>query len=171
MIKIAFAGFGEVNTPIEVIERKCKTACESLKTAETEIYPFYPIRDDYEETYINNAVEYFTGKEFDVMVLCVAGWIPSHAVVKVLDKFKDKPMVLWGLCGWYEDGHLVTTADQAGTSALRKALADMGIKFKYIYDIVKKPSKVNEVLTFAKAAAAYASMRTARVGQVGYRDM
>ena len=171
MIKIAFAGFGEVNTPIEVIERKCKAACESLKTAETEIYPFYPIRDDYEETYINNAVEYFTGKEFDVMVLCVAGWIPSHAVVKVLDKFKDKPMVLWGLCGWYEDGHLVTTADQAGTSALRKALADMGIKFKYIYDIVKKPSKVNDVLAFAKAAAAYASMRTARVGQVGYRDM
>ena len=31
MIKIAFAGFGEVNTPLEVIERKCKNALESLK--------------------------------------------------------------------------------------------------------------------------------------------
>lgn len=171
MIKIAFAGFGEVNTPIEVIERKCKGALESLKRDDVEIYPFYPIRDDYEETYIDNAVKYFSDKEFDCMVLCVAGWIPTHAVVKVLDKFKNIPMVLWGLCGWYEDGHLVTTADQAGTSALRKALADMGIKFKYVYDIVKKPSNVEKVLTFARAASAYKSMRTARVGQVGYRDM
>ena len=111
MIKIAFAGFGEVNTPIEVIERKCKGALDSLKRDDVEIYPFYPIRDDYEETYIDNAVKYFSDKEFDCMVLCVAGWIPTHAVVKVLDKFKNIPMVLWGLCGWYEDGHLVTTAD------------------------------------------------------------
>lgn len=170
-MKIAFAGFGEVNTPIEVVERKCKAAAENLKKTGVEVYPFYPIRDDYEETYINNAVKYFSDKEFDCMVLCIAGWIPTHAVVKVLDKFKDIPMVLWGLCGWYEDGHLVTTADQAGTSALRKVLSDIGIKFKYVYDIVGKPSNVDKVLTFAKAASVYKSMRTARVGQVGYRDM
>lgn len=171
MLKIAFAGFGEVNTPIEVIERKCKAAYESLCVDGVEVYPFYPIRDDANEEYVRNAVEYFSDKDFDCMVLCVAGWIPSHAVVKVLDKFRNKPMVLWGLCGWYEDGHLVTTADQAGTSALRKALSDMGISFKYVYDIVGKPSNVNKVLSFAKAASAFSAMRTARIGQIGYRDM
>lgn len=30
-MKIAFAGFCEVNTPIEIIERKCKGALEELK--------------------------------------------------------------------------------------------------------------------------------------------
>ena len=171
MIKIAFAGFGEVNTPIEVIERKCKVACESLKTPDTEVFPCFPIRDDYEEKDINKAIDYFNSKEFDVLVLCVAGWIPSHAVVKVLDKFRHIPMVLWGLCGWYEDCRLVTTADQAGTSALRKALADLNIKFKYVYDIVGKPSNSQKVLSFAKACSAYTALRTARIGQMGYRDM
>lgn len=171
MLKIAFAGFGEVNTPIEVIERKCKGACDSLKRDDVELYPFYPIRDDDKETYIRNAVEYFTGKDFDVMVLCVAGWIPTHAIVKVLDKFRDKPMVLWGLCGWYEDGHLVTTADQAGTSAARKALSDMGIRFKYVYDIVGKPSNSDKVLNFARVATTISELHSARIGQIGYRDM
>lgn len=170
-MKIAFAGFGEVNTPIEVVERKCKAAYESLKREDNEIFPFFPIRDDYEETYINNAVKYFSDKEFDVMVLCIAGWIPTHAVVKVLDKFRNIPMVLWGLCGWYEEGHLVTTADQAGTSALRKTLADLGIKFKYVYDIVNKPSNVEKVLSFCRASACYSALRKARIGQFGYRDM
>ena len=48
MIKIGFAGFGEVNTPIEVIERKCKKASEDLKNAGAEVISFFPIRDDYE---------------------------------------------------------------------------------------------------------------------------
>ena len=30
-MKIAFAGFGELNTPIEIIERKCKGSLEELK--------------------------------------------------------------------------------------------------------------------------------------------
>lgn len=171
MVKIAFAGFGEVNTPIEVIERKCKSACESLITNDTEVFSYYPIRDDYEENAINGAVDYFSSKDFDVMVLCVAGWIPTHAILKVADKFRSKPMVLWGLCGWYEDGRLVTTADQAGTSACRKTLADMGYTFKYVYDIVGLPSKSNEVLSYAKCVSAIADIRKCKIGQLGYRDM
>ncbi len=136
-----------------------------------EVFPFYPIRDDYEETYVNNAVEYFSKIEFDVMVLCVAGWIPTHAILKVADKFRNNPMVLWGLCGWYEDGRLVTTADQAGTSACRKTLKDLGYIFKYVYDIVKMPSKVDEVLSFCKAAVVANNIRKVKIGQLGYRDM
>ena len=160
-MKIAFAGFGEVNTPVEVIERKCKKACEDLMKAGAEIYPFYPIRDDYEETYVNNAVAYFKGKDFDAMVLCVAGWIPTHAIMKVAEEFKHKPFVLWGLCGWYEDGHLITTADQAGTSAARIALNSAGYNFKYVYDVVKTPSKVNEVVSYCKAAEVKSKLKKA----------
>lgn len=170
-MRIAFAGFGEVNTPIEVIERKCKKACEDLVAAGAEVFPFYPIRDDYEETYVNKAVEYFKGKDFDAMVLCVAGWIPTHAIMKVAEEFKHKPMVLWGLCGWYEDGHLVTTADQAGTSAARIALEAAGYTFKYVYDVVKMPSKVDEVISYCKAAEVKSKLKKVKIGQLGYRDM
>ncbi len=171
MIKIAFAGFGEVNTPLEVIEWKCKNALESLKKDDVEIFPFYPIRDDYEEVAINNAINYFSDKDFDVLVLCVAGWIPTHAIIKVADKFRHKPVVLWGLCGWYEDGRLVTTADQAGTSSARKTLYDLGYNFKFLYDIVGLPSKANEVLSYAKCVSVINDIRKTKIGQLGYRDM
>lgn len=170
-MKIAFAGFGEVNTPIEVIERKCKNAAAELEKAGAEVFAYYPIRDDYEETCINGALKFFSAKQFDAMVLCVAGWIPTHAIMKVAEEFKHKPMVLWGLCGWYEEGHLVTTADQAGTSAARFALAAAGYNFKYVYEVVNAPSKANEVISFCRAAQVKNNLKRAKIGQMGYRDM
>ena len=172
MTKIAFAGFGEVNTPIDIIVNKCKAASESLKCDGAEVIAHYPIRDDYEEKDVNAAIEFFKNKEFDALVLCIAGWIPTHAVIKVAEQFRNVPMVLWGLCGWIEsDGRLVTTADQAGTSALRKTMKDLGYTFKYVYDIIGKPSKTDTVLTYCKAASAYKEMRSAKIGQMGFRDM
>lgn len=172
MIKVAFAGFGEVNTPVDIIVNKCSKACESLKGENVEVFPCFPITDDYEEKDVNKAIEYFESKKFDALVLCVAGWIPTHAVIKIAERFRHKPMVLWGLCGWIEpDGRLVTTADQAGTSALRKVMKDLGYTFKYVYDIIGKPSRVEEVLSFCKASSAYSQMRSVKIGQMGYRDM
>ena len=160
-MKIAFAGFGEVNTPIDIIVNKCTVALEGLKKDGVEVCPCFPIRDDYEEVDVNKAIDYFTGKEFDALVLCVAGWIPTHAVIKIAERFRHVPMVLWGLCGWMEEGRLVTTADQAGTSALRKTMKDLGYTFKYVYDIIGKPSRVDEVLTYCKACSVFKDMRSA----------
>ncbi|MBQ3116089.1 MAG: hypothetical protein IJC07_03575 [Clostridia bacterium] len=170
-MKIAFAGFGEVNTPIEIIQNKCKGAEELLKKSGAEVYSCYPITDDYEEKDVNRAKEYFTGKDFDVMVLCVAGWIPTHAVIKVAEKFRHVPFVLWGLCGLIEDGRIVTTADQAGTTALRKTMKDLGYTFKYVYEIIGEESRVNEVISFAKSVSAFNQLRSAKIGQMGFRDM
>ncbi len=172
MTKIAFAGFGEVNTPLEFIVDRCQAAAESLKGEGVEVISHFPIRDDYEEKCVNEAIDFFKDKEFDALVLCIAGWIPTHAVIKIAEQFRHVPMVLWGLCGWIEsDGRLVTTADQAGTSALRKTMKDLGYTFKYLYNIIGKPSKAPEVVSYCKAAAAYKSIRSAKVGHMGFRDM
>ena len=171
MIKAAFVGFGEVNTPIDIIIDKCKTAAENLKKEGMELVSVYPVTDDYEEKDIKKAVDALSGKDFDVLVACVAGWIPTHAVVKVTEHFRHKPMVLWGLCGEMVEGRIVTTADQAGTTAIRKTFYDLGYTFKYVYDIIGKPSNTKKVYDFCVAAAAAAKLRHARVGMAGYRDM
>ena len=172
MIKAAFAGFGEVNTPREIIVDKCAKAEAGLVKEGMELVAsIYPITDDYEEKDIARAVEALSGKDFDTLILCIAGWIPTHAVVKVAEHFRHKPMVLWGLCGWIEDDRLVTTADQAGTSALRKTFYDLGYNFKYIYDIIGLPSRTKKVYNFALAASAREKLRHARAGMAGYRDM
>lgn len=171
MRKTAFIGFGEVNTPKEIIINKCKKAEKDLLDKGLELISVYPITDDYEENDVNNAIQQLKGQEFDSIVVCIAGWIPTHAVVKVTEYFREKPMVLWGLCGWTEGDRLVTTADQAGTTALRKTFYDLGYTFKYLYDIVGLPSKVNSVVSYVKAAEAAAKLRHAKAGMAGYRDM
>ncbi len=172
MTKTAFVGFGEVNTPKDVIIRKCKAAQDRLTEQGLDLISVFPVTDDYEEKDIKSALDALRGKDFDSIVVCIAGWIPTHAVVKVCEQFKDKPMVLWGLCGWIEDdGRLVTTADQAGTSALRKTFSDLGYTFKYVYDIIGKESGAAKVADYAKAASAAKKLRSARVGMAGYRDM
>ena len=171
MVKAAFVGFGEVNTPVDIIIRKCEAAEAALKKEGMDLISVYPISDDYEEKDIKKAVAALENQSFDVLVLCVAGWIPTHAVVKVAEHFRHKPMVLWGLCGWVEGDRLVTTADQAGTSALRKTFYDLGYDFTYVYDIVGLPTRSRKVYDFAVAASAAARLRHARVGMAGYRDM
>lgn len=170
-MKAGFVGFGEVNTPTEIIVRKCAAAEEALKQEGLSLVSVYPVTDDYAEKDIGNALSVLQTETFDFLVLCIAGWIPTHAVIKIAERFRHKPMVLWGLCGWMEDGRLVTTADQAGTSALRKTMEELGYTFRYVYDIVGLPTRSKAVAAFGRAAAAAAWLRTARVGMAGYRDM
>ena len=171
MAKIAFLGFGEVNTPKDIIVRKCEGAISALKSEGLDVTAIYPITDDYMEKDVKAAKEALRGIDCDAVVVCIAGWIPTHAVVKVTETVRHKPMVLWGLAGWVEGDRLVTTADQAGTSAIRKTFYDLGYTFKFVYDIVGKKTKSDKVASFCRAAACANKLRSAKVGMAGYRDM
>ena len=171
MGKIGFVGFGEVNTPVEVIIRKCKAAEAALKAEGLDLVSVYPVADDYEEKQVKDAVKRLSAEQFDALVVCVAGWIPTHAVVKVTEQFRHLPMVLWGLCGWYEGDRLVTTADQAGTTGLRATFEGLGYTFKYVYDVMGKKTKSDVVASYCRAALAAKELRSAKVGMAGYRDM
>jgi L-fucose isomerase-like protein len=169
--RAAFVCFGEVNTPREIIEAKARKARQWLEQAGLELIATEPVSDDAAGRDVRRAVEAFRGQEFDLVVACVAGWIPSHAVLGVLDPFRHKPVLLWGLAGSLEGGRLVTTADQAGTSALRQPLADMGFRFKYVYEVAGVEPRMASIVGFARAARAVGELRRAKIGMMGYRDM
>ena len=57
MVKAAFVGFGEVNTPAEIILKKCTDAEAALKAEGLDLISVYPVTDDYEEKDIKKAVE------------------------------------------------------------------------------------------------------------------
>ncbi len=171
MAKVAFIGFGEVNTPVEVIISRTTAAAEALEKEGLDLVKVIPVADDYEEVQIKGAIETLAKDRYDAVVLCVGGWIPTHAVVKIAEHYRHLPMVLWGLCGWMEDGRIVTTADQAGTTGLRAALEDLGFTFTYIYDMIGKPSNSKRVADYCKAAIAARAIRHQKAGMAGYRDM
>ncbi|MBE6632689.1 MAG: hypothetical protein E7623_08370, partial [Ruminococcaceae bacterium] len=74
MSKIAFVGFGEVNTPADIIIRKCKAAEEGLKNEGLDLISVYPVTDDYEEKDIKKAIAALENQSFDALVICIAGW-------------------------------------------------------------------------------------------------
>jgi L-fucose isomerase-like protein len=170
-IRAAMVGFGEINTPREIIERKCKEARRQLEGQGFDLVWTEPVRDDPAGEDVARAKADLAGKDFDLVVVCIAGWIPSHAVIGVIDAFRHKPMLLWGLTGWTEGDRFVTTADQAGTTALRKPMHDLGYTFKYVVNRYGTGPDMKKIIGFASAARAASLLRGARIGQMGYRDM
>lgn len=169
--RAGFVGFGEVNTPREFIAGRCREAAEELRKRGIELVETAPVSDDPAGQNAARAVHELAAGDFDALVLCVAGWIPSWAVIKVAEVFRHKPMLLWGLSGWRENGHFVTTADQAGTTALRGPMTEMGYNFKYLVNFKDSAPRYDEAAEYLKAASASAAVRRALIGMSGYRDM
>ncbi|MBC8254344.1 MAG: hypothetical protein H8E35_09945 [Ardenticatenia bacterium] len=171
-IKAGFVGFGEINSPQELIQEKCLRARQALEDRGIELVHTPPVRDDPEGADETRARTELSRQDFDVLVVCIAGWIPSQTVINVINPFAHKPMVLWGLTGYTQDGRLVTTADQAGTTALRDPMEGLGFKFKYVYDTPDAPSNAaDKVQRFGEIARAVSLLKDSRVGMMGYRDM
>ncbi len=170
--KIAFVGFGEINSPRELIAFKCRQALNEIKSLGADVVTTDVVTDDAEGRDVQRAISDLRAEHFDVLVICLAGWIPSHAVITVASAFKHHPMILWGLAGdTDENGHIVTAAAQAGTTALRKVFNDLGYKFKYVYNIIGRPVSIKKMSDFIRASFAVQALSTAKVGMMGYRDM
>jgi L-fucose isomerase-like protein len=169
--KVGYICFGEVNTPIERIRIMDDKAKKSLSVLDVEIVDAGIVIDDPDYKTANRAIEKLQGEIISSIIVCVAGWVPTHAVIKVTDNFRNLPVLLWGLCGWREKGKIVTTAGQAGTTALRPAFEAFDYRFKFVYSIIDQPDPIHNISAFLKAAHAASKLRNARVGSMGYRDM
>jgi len=171
MRKVGFVCFGEVNTPIERLNMKHDEAYDALKGQNYDLTDGGLVIDDPEYKTADVAIDNLKKGEFDCLIVCVAGWVPTHAVIRVTDVFRHIPMILWGLCGWYENGRLITTAEQAGTTAIRPAFEALGYTFKYVYNVINHPFPLKKIDAFVTACHARTVIRTQRVGTMGYRDM
>ncbi|TAN21698.1 MAG: hypothetical protein EPN37_00075 [Chitinophagaceae bacterium] len=171
-IKIGFVSFGEVNSPKEFLENKRQEALKELMSLGIEIISTVRVvTDDRAENDVSRAIHDLKRETFDTLVICILGWIPSHTVIKVTEEFKHKPIILWGVSGNIKNEHIVTTAAQAGTSALRKTFEDLGYKFIYVYNIINKPSPLKRIKSFLLAGSATKIIRSQKIGMMGFRDM
>lgn len=171
MTKVAFVGFGEINSPKELIDAKCAEALEQVKSLGLDVLSTETVTDDPGNTDVERAIRDLSAVEFDTLIICIAGWIPSHTVISICSEFKEKPMILWGLCGDMKDGRVKTAAPQAGTTALRKVFEDLGYKFIYIYNVIGQAAPLDKINSYVLAASGITSLEHAKVGMMGYRDM
>ena len=168
---VGFICFGEVNTPIEKLQEKHDEAFKRLSAVVDGVVDGGLVIDDPAYETADVAYAKIAGRDLSCLVVCVAGWVPTHAVIRVTDHFRHVPMLLWGLCGWKENGRIITTAEQAGTTALRPAFEALDYTFKYIYNIIGKEWPMERIASYIAACNARHNLRSARVGTMGYRDM
>src|SRR3989339_365340 len=96
-IKAAFVGFGEVNSPKKLIDDKCSAALDEIKSLGFGIVTTPTVTDDPEGNDVKRALADLKKNDFDLLIICLAGWIPSHAVISITNEYRKKPMILWGL--------------------------------------------------------------------------
>ncbi|NLC39822.1 MAG: hypothetical protein GX763_02770 [Clostridiaceae bacterium] len=169
--RIGFVAFGEVNTPYEKIEQLYKDALDVVQGLGADVTDGGIVIDDPAYETADAAISKLHGVDMDCLIVCVTGWIPTHAVIRVIDPYRHVPMLLWGLCGWRDGDRIVTTAPQAGTTALRPAMEALGFTFKYVYNIIGKPVQIEKLQAYVDASYAASKLRKARIGTMGYRDM
>ena len=89
-MKIGFIGFGEVNSPREMLEEKIAAAKERLMKKGLEVYDGGLVTDDIDRKEAAAAVERLRDKKFDVLIICLAAVSYTH-----LDVYKrqDIPCV------------------------------------------------------------------------------
>ena len=168
---VGFIGFGEVNTPIERLNLKHDQALEILSALDAKFIDGGLVIDDPAYETADAAIAKLQGKDICCLLVCVEGWIPTHAVIRVTDKFRHLPILLWSMCGWHDRGHIVTTADQAGSTAIRPAFEALDYKFKFVYSVMDQPAPIEKLGAFINAAYTVKCLRDARMGTMGYRDM
>ncbi len=171
MKEIGFVCFGEVNTPYERLVLMHDGAVETLKALGGNLLDAGVVIDDAKYETADAALGKLKTRDLDCLIVCAAGWVPTHAVIRVTDPFRHLPVLLWGLCGWKENGKIITTAGQAGTTAIRPALEAMHYRFKFVYSVIGKPEPIEKIDSFVSAAHTAKLLRSARVGSMGYRDM
>jgi L-fucose isomerase-like protein len=168
----ALVAFGEVNSPRWLLDEKAQRARAALEAAGLSVVDIGVVTDEPSRAEVDNARTSLTRTDFDLLVICVVGWIPSQPVIDVAEAARDRPMVLWGLSGSTIDGRLVSTADQAGTTALRHPMVQLGYRFTYVHDRADRVGEgAEQIVGLAQVAAAAKQLRRARIGSMGYRDM
>ena len=167
-----FVPFAESTYPREMVERQCLEAKRALEERDLDLVYTGVVQENTRGRDEARACSELSRQGFDLLIVCIIGWIPSQIVINVVDRFAHKPMVLWGLTGYTEGGRLITTAAQAGTTALREPMEALGYRLSYVYDCPDSGLRsAEQVARLGKVARAAALLREARVGMMGYRDM
>jgi L-fucose isomerase-like protein len=110
-------------------------------------------------------------REWDFLFANVVNWIEVRGVMRVLLEFRDKPIILYGLGGFTENGTLICPAAGAGCTTLRFPMERMGFTFTYLFNAPDTPMDVAGILAFGRAARAPRLLRRARLGMIGFNDM
>lgn len=108
---------------------------------------------------------------FDAIIVNYVSWHITPYVMRTLIDYREKPVLVWGIGGWTENGKLFAPAATAGTTAIIPALKELGFKWMLVNEKPDEPRRVADVERFLRVAGAVKAVKHSRIGLFGYADM
>jgi L-fucose isomerase-like protein len=125
----------------------------------------------YELGQERRAIDDLRKGDWDFLIVNVINWIEYRAATRIIQEFRDKPMVLYAFGGYTEGDTLISPAAGAGSTALRYPMEQWGIRFRYLFNPPDSPMDVEGVVRLGRAAQVARRLRYARLGLIGFNDV
>jgi len=118
------------------------------------------------------AIEAFSPKGCDMLLVVVASWLDARGAMPFLIANKHMPMLLYATGGrTVKQGYILTPAAGAGAPGILGPMRAAGIEFDFIHEPPDTDTKVDEILRFAKVAKAVSDLKGKKLGSMGFGDM
>jgi len=165
-----YVAFGTIFYMPENLAIISARAEEQLEQAGLRLHKTSPVYGEGEEPL--RAIQELKSAEWDFLIVNIINWVDTRGVFRVLQAFKNEPMILYSFGGWTdENGTLISPAAGAGSTSIRYPLEQWGFKFKYLFNGPDLPMDTDGIIKFGKAARVMKKLQQTRLGMIGYNDM
>jgi len=120
----------------------------------------------------DQVVETFNPHKYDLVILLVPTWIEPVLVMRVVNRYKDKPFIVWGAGTFQHEGQRVNLGSIPGSGVVKGSLRECGIYHEYIFSLPSDP-KTKETIKkrvnrLANVARAIRLLEETRIVTIGY---
>ena len=116
----------------------------------------------YDLATMQQAAGFFSGKQFDAFLICVATWSEDHHLLDLLNWFQ-KPVMLAAYPG-------METGSLCGVQQIASVFRDIGFSgFSFVYDSPGSPAAAVKIRKWLQVVSAANLLRHSRVGSIGNR--
>ncbi len=169
-LKAGYISFGTIFYEPGNLKIISARAEQQLKEAGIDLVKTDPVYGEAGEP--ERAIRELKHADWDFLIVNIINWVDTRGVFRVLQTFRDKPMVLYSFGGWTDEhGTLISPAAGAGSTSIRYPLEQWGYKFRYLFNGPDQPMDTQGIVTFGKAATAVRKLRETRLGMIGFNDM
>lgn len=114
----------------------------------------------------------FNPNAYDFLILLIPTWIEPVLVMRIISRFKEKPVLVWGAGTFEHKGERVDLGSIPGSGVVKGTLREHGIYHEYIYNLPGEKETndhiIKRISRLANVSRAIRLLSEARILTIGY---
>jgi len=149
-----------VNYPIEFLERIRREGLKALKEQGFKVTEFSEFVSDFNRAHA--LIHLFKKEMVDVVILNFASWVEGGIVLRIFNRLRHIPFILWGF------GNFNQTLTLTGLVEATSNLVKTGKKFSVVLGPPSSPFTQKQISTSVNIFSTIESLESANIGMIGY---